>query len=67
LAEIKRIYEDMKEMAFEPFTGPIRGYKIDFDGRPQEEPKLKVEPGYRLGRGELWYMDWFYEKIISPA
>lgn len=67
LAEIKRIYEDMKEMAFEPFTGPIRGYKIDFDGRPQEEHKLKVEPGYRLGRSELWYMDWFYEKIISPA
>ncbi len=67
VAEIKRLYEDMKEMAFEPFTGPIRGYKIDFDGRPQEEPKLKVEAGIRLGRNELWYMDWFYEKIISPA
>jgi simple sugar transport system substrate-binding protein len=67
LNEIKRLYEDMKELMFEPFTGPLRGYKIDFDGRPQEEPKLKVEPGYRLGRSELWYMDWFYEKIISPA
>jgi len=67
VAEIKRLYEDMKEMMFEPFTGPIRGYKIDFDGKPQEEPKLKVEAGQRLGRNELWYMDWFYEKIISPA
>jgi len=67
LHEIKRLYEDMKEMIFEPFTGPIRGYKIDFDGRPQEKPTLKVEAGSRLGRNELWYMDWFYEKIISPA
>ena len=67
LYEIKRLYEDMKELAFEPFTGPIRGYKIDADGRPQEEPRLKVESGVRLGRNELWYMDWFYEKIVSPA
>jgi len=67
VAEIKRLYEDMKELLFEPFTGPIRGYKIDFKGRPQEEPRLKVGQVSRLGRNDLWYMDWFYEKIISPA
>ncbi|MEM4969637.1 MAG: BMP family ABC transporter substrate-binding protein [Sulfolobales archaeon] len=67
LNEIKKLYEDMKEMIFEPFSGPIRGYKVSADGKPQEEPKIKVEAGSRLGRNELWYMDWFYEKIISPA
>ena len=67
LAEIKRLYEDMRELLFEPFTGPIKGYKIDSQGRPQERPRLKVPEGKRLGRNELWSMDWFYEKIISLA
>jgi len=65
--EIKRLYEDMKELLFEPFTGPIRGYIIDDEGRPQEGVNLKVEPGVRLSRDDLWYMKWFYEKIVSPA
>jgi len=65
--EIRRLYEDMKELIFEPFTGPIRGYRIDGEGRPQEEPRVKVNQGSRLGRDELWYMDWFYEKITSPV
>ena len=65
--EIKRLYEDVKELLFEPFTGPIKGYRIDGEGKPQEEPKVKVGPGSRLGRDDLWYMDWFYEKIISPV
>ncbi|NPA04979.1 MAG: BMP family ABC transporter substrate-binding protein [Crenarchaeota archaeon] len=61
--EIKRLYEDMRELLFEPFTGPIRGYQIDSQGRPQEKPRLKVPAGVRLGRNELWRMNWFYEKI----
>ncbi len=63
LTEIKARYEEMKELLYEPFTGPLRGYKIDEKGEPQEEVKLKVEEGGRLGRDELWYMDWFYEKV----
>ena len=65
LNRIKELYEAMKELLFEPFTGPLRGYKIDSKGRPQEDVKLKVPPGVRLGRDELWYMDWFHESIIS--
>ncbi|MET1101656.1 MAG: BMP family ABC transporter substrate-binding protein [Pyrodictiaceae archaeon] len=60
-------YEEMKELLFEPFTGPIKGYRIDSDGKPLEKPTLKVEEGRRLGRNELWTMNWFYEKITSLA
>jgi simple sugar transport system substrate-binding protein len=67
LEVIKRRYEEMRELLFEPFTGPIRGYSIDAEGRPQEEAKLKVEPGRRLGRNELWTMMWFHERIVSLA
>lgn len=48
-------YEEMKELLFEPFTGPI----YDQDGN------LRVEKGQRLGRDELWTMDWFVEGIVS--
>ena len=54
-ALIKRRYEEMKELIFEPFTGPIR----DQDGA------LRVKEGERLGRDELWSMDWFVEGIES--
>ena len=67
LDEIKARYEDMKELLFEPFTGPIRGYLIDETGKPQEEPKLKVAEDKKLGRNELWSMNWFYEKIQTLA
>ncbi len=63
LEEIKARYEAMKELLYEPFTGPLRGYRIDEQGRPQEDVKLKVPEGARLGRDELWYMDWFHESI----
>ncbi|MEB3860810.1 MAG: BMP family ABC transporter substrate-binding protein [Desulfurococcales archaeon] len=63
LEEIIRLYEDMKELLYEPFTGPLRGYQIDEQGRPQEEARLKVAEGSRLGRDELWYMDWFHESV----
>ncbi len=65
IIKIKELYEDMRELLFEPFTGPIWGYRIDSEGRPQESPKLKVPPGVRLGRNDLWYINWFYEKITS--
>ncbi len=58
-------YEETRELLFEPFTGPLRGYAIDENGRPQEAPRTKVETGKRLGRDELWSMNWFYEKITS--
>ncbi len=67
IAEIKRLYEEMKELLYEPFTGPIKGYKIDENGRPQEDVRVKVREGERVGRDALWYMDWFHEKIISPV
>jgi len=60
---IRSRYEAMKELLFEPFTGPIRGYEIDESGNPQEQPRLKVEEGRRLGRNELWTMNWFHEAI----
>ena len=59
---IKRRYEEMKELLFEPFTGPMRGYEIDAQGRPQEEPRTKIPEGQRLGRNALWSMSWLHEK-----
>ncbi len=53
--EIKRLYEDMKELLFEPFTGPIRGYTIDpASGKKIGPVETKVPPGVRWGRNELW-------------
>ena len=53
--EIKRIYEDMKELLFEPFTGPIRGYTIDpASGKKIGPVETKVPAGQRWGRNELW-------------
>jgi simple sugar transport system substrate-binding protein len=51
---IKQRYEEMKELIFEPFTGPIR----DKDG------VLKVEEGRRMDHDELWSIDWFVEGIV---
>ncbi len=53
--EIKRLYEDMKELIFEPYTGPIRGYPIDpATGKKIGDVETIVEPGERWGRNELW-------------
>jgi simple sugar transport system substrate-binding protein len=46
-------WEEMRELLFEPFTGPIR----DQDGA------LRVKEGERLGRNELWTMNWFVEGV----
>lgn len=71
LEEIKRLYEDMKELLFEPYTGPIRGYTIDpASGKKTGDVEVKVPPGTRWGRNELWSpktMNWFYEKIVTLA
>ncbi|ABM80170.1 BMP family ABC transporter substrate-binding protein [Hyperthermus butylicus] len=70
LEEIKRLYEEMKELLFEPFTGPIRGYTIDSSGKQVGPVETKVPEGVRWGRNELWSektMNWFYEKIITLA
>lgn len=53
---IKR-YEEMKEMLFEPFTGPIK----DQDGN------LRLQPGQRATHDDLWLMDWFVEGIPSKT
>lgn len=50
---VKLRYEQMKELLFEPFTGPI------YDN----EGNLRVKKGERLGHNELWNMDWFVEGI----
>jgi basic membrane protein A len=48
-------YEQMKELLFEPFTGPIK----DQDGN------LKLQAGQRASHDDLWNMDWFVEGITS--
>ncbi len=65
LDTIRVEYELMKELLFEPFTGPLLGYEIDSVGRPQEPVKPKVLEGRRLGRNELWSMSWFHESVTS--
>ncbi len=55
LEEIKRLYEDMKELIFEPYTGPIRGYPIDpATGKKAGDVEVIVPEGTRWGRNELW-------------
>lgn len=54
-ALILRRYEEMKEMLFEPFTGPIK----DQDGN------LRLEAGQRATHDDLWGMNWFVEGIPS--
>ncbi|MEN2999087.1 MAG: BMP family ABC transporter substrate-binding protein [Acidilobaceae archaeon] len=50
-AEIVRLYEMMKELLFEPFTGPIRGYKVDGEGRAQEAELREWEEQPEAGEG----------------
>ena len=54
IEEIKRLYEDMKELIFEPFTGPVRGYRIDPQGRQVSGVETIIPEGVRWGRNELW-------------
>jgi simple sugar transport system substrate-binding protein len=54
-ALIVRRSEEMKEMLFEPFTGPIK----DQDGN------VKLQTGQRATHDDLWTMDWFVEGITT--
>lgn len=54
-ALIVRRYEEMKEMLFEPFTGPIK----DQDGN------VKLQAGQRATHDDLWGMDWLVEGITT--
>jgi len=44
---------------FDPFTGPLEGYKKD---NPDE--KVYIPPGERLGHDDLWNMDWFVSWVV---
>ncbi len=55
VAVIKERYEAMKELLFEPFTGPI----YDNHG------VLRLKDGERADHDILWSMDWFVEGIES--
>ncbi len=60
--EIKRRYEEMKELLFEPFSPegnlgePIR----DQDG------EVRIGPGERADHDMLWSMDWHVEYVETP-
>jgi len=55
LNAIKSLYEDMKELLFDPFTGPVKGYTIDpATGRKIGDVETKIPSGVRWGRNELW-------------
>ena len=49
-------WEQMKELLFEPFTGPIK----DMDGR------VRIKEGERATHDVLWNMDWHVEGVETP-
>ena len=49
-------WEEMKELLFEPFTGPIK----DMDG------KIRLKEGERATHDILWNMDWQIEGVVTP-
>lgn len=44
---------------FDPFTGPLSGYKKD-----DPSQKVTVPEGVRLGHHDLWTMDWFVDCVV---
>ena len=44
---------------FDPFTGPLSGYKIDNPSK-----KVTIPKGVRLGHDDLWSMDWFVDWVV---
>ncbi|HID04786.1 MAG TPA: BMP family ABC transporter substrate-binding protein, partial [Aigarchaeota archaeon] len=73
--EIKRRYEEMKELIFEPFSPegnlgePIRDQEgevmIDYDQIVVSKKTGEVREGGRADHDALWLMDWFVEYIES--
>lgn len=49
-------WQQMKEMLFEPFTGPIK----DMDGN------IRLKDGERATHDILWNMDWHVEGVQTP-
>ncbi|MET1160566.1 MAG: BMP family ABC transporter substrate-binding protein [Thermoprotei archaeon] len=43
---------------FEPFTGPLSGYKL-----ANPDQKVTIEAGKRLTHDDLWTMDWFLDYV----
>ncbi len=61
----RKLYEDMKELIFEPFSGydPITGEPREIRDTDGE---VRIPKGGRLGRHELWSdeeMNWFLDNI----
>ncbi|MEM3481042.1 MAG: BMP family ABC transporter substrate-binding protein [Candidatus Korarchaeum sp.] len=46
----------VNDETFDPFTGPI------YDN----EGKLRVLPGQRIGHDELWSMQWWVDNVVGP-
>lgn len=44
---------------FEPFTGPLSGYKV-----AAPDQKVNIQAGKRLTHQDLWTMDWFLDYVI---
>jgi len=75
-AEIKRLYEEMKELVFEPFSvegnlgEPIRDQDgevmIDRDEFVVSKSRGEVREGGRVDHDALWNMDWLVEYIEEP-
>ena len=53
MTRLKQMSEEVP--TFDPFTGPI------YD----QEGKLRVKPGERLGHDALWTMDWFVDNVVG--
>ncbi len=47
----------VNDETFDPFTGPI------YDN----EGKLRVLPGQRIGHDELWSMQWWVDNVVGPS
>lgn len=62
LRKAKELYEDMKELLFEPFSGydPVTGEPRELH---DNNGNKVVSKGERLGRKELWSMDWLLDNV----
>ncbi len=45
--------------AFEPFTGPLQGYKL------KDNSPVSIPSGQRLSHDDLWDMDWFVSWVVK--
>jgi len=62
LAAAKALYEDMKELIFEPFSGydPVKNEPREiYDNNGVK----RIEKGQRLSHDDLWEMNWFLDNV----